>query len=235
MTTPTLLFTRPGDEIARGAEAARRAGFAILAAPLLQVEPLDFAVPPGPFDALLFTSPRAPAVVAAVAPALRAWPVLCVGPRTAEAAARAGFRVDIAGETDGAAIVRDGAARGFRRLLQPCGENRIGIPLPAGVYIEPVPVYRASAVGALPTDASAALAGGQLFATMLFSPRTARIFAGLVDGCGLERGRIRLVALSANVADAAGPEWRATATARLPNLHEAMAAAARMWQDRADD
>jgi len=233
--TPRLLFTRPGDELQRGRLAARAAGFELLAAPLLAIEELAFTIPEGAFDALLFTSPRTPSIVAARAPDLRALPCCAVGPRTAEAAAAAGFAVALAGATDGVEIVGAAARHGFRRLLQPGGEQRIAIPAPAGLSLTALAVYRAVAAESLPAEAVAALADGPLFATLLFSPRSARIFTGLLQRHGLGRGSLRLVALSANVAAAAGDGWRQVATARRPNLAEALVAAADLWQKQAHD
>ncbi len=235
MTRPLLLLTRPDDEATRSVDVADAAGFDVLVAPLLHVTPLPFTVPDAPFDGLLFTSPRAPVIIARHAPELRAMPVLCVGPRTAEAARKAGFRVELAGETDGVAIVRAAFRQGYCRLLQPCGANRIDIPVPDGLTLHPIHVYQAVAADGLPADALSALAGGRLFATMLFSPRTARIFANLVDQAGLPRARHRLIALSPNVCTAAGPGWRSVATAGLPSLDAALAAAARLWQETAND
>ena len=231
MSLPRLLFTRPEDELARGRAAATAAGFELLPAPLLAIEELPFHLPDGPFDALLFTSPRAPPIVAARAPELRSLPSCAVGPRTAAAAAAAGFAVTLAGETDGAAIVRAAADHGFRRLLQPGGEQRIAIPLPDGLSLATVAVYRAVAAERLPPEAVEALAGGKLFAAMLFSPRSARVFAGLVARHGIHRAEVRLIALSANVEAAAGPGWLAVGTARLPDLPQALLAARTLWQN----
>ena len=228
---PRLLFTRPADELERGREAARAAGFDLLAAPLLEIEELPFAVPQEAVDALLFTSPRAPSILAGKAPELRALPALAVGPRTAEAAVAAGFDVVLAGETDGAAIVRAAAGRGWRRLLQPGGEQRIDIPVPEGSLLTAFAVYRAKAADSLAAEAIEALASGALLATLLFSPRSAGIFAGLLRQYAIGREHLRLVALSANVAAAAGPGWNHVAVARLPNLDAAMAAAANLWQN----
>lgn len=230
MTTPTLLYTRPTDELARGRAAAAAAGFRLLAAPLLEIEELPFVLPQRDFDALLFTSPRAPPLVAARAPELRRLPCCAVGPRSAASAIRHGFDVVLQGSTDGTAIVGAAARHGFRRLLQPGGEQHIDIPAPAGLSLTPLAVYRAVAAGELGTGAAEALRSGALFASLLFSPRSAAIFAGLLDAARIGRQKLRLVALSANVAAAAGPGWQAVAIARLPNLNAALRSAAALWQ-----
>lgn len=230
MTRPLLLLTRPAEESARTAAAAEAAGFAALSAPLLEIVPLPFDVPAGPFDAILFTSARAPASVAADAPELRALTAHAVGARTAEAAAAAGFRVGLVGESDGSAILADIAGGGARRVLQLAGEATAPMVVPPGVALVRVPVYAARRVAALPAATLAALQGGEVFATLLFSARTARHFRQLVEAAGLDVGRLRTVALSPAVSAGAGPGWAAAAVAATPDLGGALAAARALWQ-----
>lgn len=235
MSLPRLLFTRPEDEQPRARNAARQAGFELLAEPLLTINELPFALPAAEFDAVLFTSPRAPAIVASQAPALQSLPCCAVGPRTAESAVAAGFDVVLTGETDGIEIVHAAFDHGFRQLLQPGGVDRIAIPTPDGMTLVPVPVYQAVAADRLSAAAIDALRAGDLFATLLFSPRSARIFTDLLAIAGIDRQRLRLVALSENVATAAGEGWKAMEIAHLPTLEAALEAAMALWQKPADD
>lgn len=227
---PLLLVTRPPDPARRTAAAARRAGFATLTAPLLFPEPLAWAAPADQPEALLFTSAVTPALVAARAPRLRAVPVWAVGPATARAARRAGFRVAGVGDGDGTAIVAAAAAAGVRALFHPGGADRAAIDRPPDLRIEHRPVYAMRAAAALPGRVVRRLADGRIFAALLFSPRTASLFARLCAEAGLSRAPIRLVALSDAVAEAAGPGWRALAIADQPTDAEALAAAWRLWQ-----
>jgi uroporphyrinogen-III synthase len=227
---PLLLLTRPAEEAGRTADAAEAAGFASLVAPLLEIVPVPFEVPEGGFDAILFTSSRAPALVAAAAPALLALTAHAVGARTADEVAACGFRPGLVGESDGSAILSRIAAEGGRRLLHLAGEATAPLDVPPGLSLTRVPVYAAERVAALPGDAGTALRGGAVFATLLFSARTARHFRRLVERAGLDVGGLRIVALSPAVADGAGDGWAAIAVAAQPHLAGALAAARGLWQ-----
>lgn len=224
MAPPRLLLTRPPDEVDRSTAAAAAAGFAVCAAPLLHICPLDFRLPEATPDALLFTSPRAPARAAAH-PQLRPIPAYCVGPRTAAAARELGFAVCWQGVSDGNAALREMAARGIREVLQLCGRNRIELQVPAGLNLVHRAVYEAVTIDRLPQPAQAALAAGRIFAVTLFSPRTAAHFARLLAAAGMARAPLRLVVLSGNVQVAAGRGWRAVAVAAQPTAASLFAAA----------
>lgn len=230
MNRPLLLLTRPAEETARTAAAADEAGFDTLAAPLLEIVPLPFAVPPGPFDALLFTSARTPGHVAEAASQLLALPVGAVGARTAEAAEAAGFRVGAVGESDGTAILAAMTANGARRVLHLAGEATAPLAVPSGVELVRVPAYAAVRAAALAPEAVTALRIGAVFATLLFSARTARHFRKLAEEACLPIGQLRIVALSPAVAEAAGPGWAAVAVAEQPDLAAHLSAADALWQ-----
>jgi uroporphyrinogen-III synthase len=230
LNRPLLLLTRPAEEVGRTAAAAQEAGFDTLAAPLLDILPLRFAVPDGAFDALLFTSARAPEIVAAAAPQLLSLPAGAVGARTAEVAEAAGFRVGPVGERDGTAILAAMAAGGVRRVLHLAGEATAPITVPPGVELVRVPVYAAERAGSLAPEAVFALRNDAVFATLLFSARTARHFRRLVEDAGLSVERLRIVALSPAVAEAAGQGWAATAVADQPDLPAHLSAAHALWQ-----
>jgi len=234
LSRPVLLVTRPAEEAGRTAAAAVAAGFDAVEAPLLTIEPLDFAVPPGAFDAVLFTSARAPALVAAGAPDLLALPAYAVGSRTAEALADAGFRLARTGEADGSAILALAAAAGVRRILQLAGTDTAPGDVPPGLRVVRVPVYAARRAPALPPVALSALRAGTVFATLLFSARTARHFRRLAEQAGLDPGTQRIVALSPAVAHGAGQGWAAVAVAGAPDLEGALAAARGLWQGQGD-
>jgi uroporphyrinogen-III synthase len=233
LNQPCLLITRPADEAARTVAAVEAAGFAAMEAPLLSIEPLDAVLPAARPDAILFTSPRAPERLAALAPGLKACPAITVGPRSSEAAVRAGFRVVAEGQGDGSAALRLAAGQGYYQLLHPRGEDHVALDAVPGVKLLPVIVYGARAESALAAPAVQALASGDIFATLLLSPRTAVIFAQLALKAGLHRRALRLVVLSPQVADAAGSGWQAAAVAAQPRLSEALAAARRLWQGSA--
>ncbi len=230
-----LLITRPWPAAQRTAAAARLAGFTPLIAPLLRIEPIAWHPPATLPDALLFTSAEAPPLARALSaiPAYAALPTYAVGARTADAARAAGFDVRAMGAADGSAALALAVAGGARRLLQVGGMDRAALCLPRGVRLTHLPVYAARTVEALPPPVVAALAGADVMATSLFSPRTAGLFAALADAAGLQRAQLRLVTLSRAVAAAAGPGWRAVAVADAPTEALLFAAAKRLWQEDA--
>ena len=231
MTRPCLLLTRPAEEAAGTAEAARLAGFDTLAAPLLEIVPIEWSVPADAApDSLLFTSARAPHLVALCRPDLRGLPAYAVGPNTAAAVSRAGFRLVSAGETDGSAIVARAAAEGVRNLLHMAGEQAARLDVPEGIRLTRVPVYAARLAADLPEAALEALRSGAVFATLLFSPRTAAHFRHLLDQHRLVAGAQRIIALSSAVAEAAGDGWQDVGVAASPTREQALAAAMALWQ-----
>ncbi|WP_448584899.1 uroporphyrinogen-III synthase [Thermaurantiacus sp.] len=228
---PRLVLTRPEPESGALARAARRAGFATLRAPLLSIEPVAALPFEGAFDALLLTSARAAGFARAfLGPRACGCPAFAVGPETARAARAAGFRVMAQGSAGASAILAEAAAQGVRHLLHLCGADRAPAIVPEGLAVTERILYRAVAAASLPERVRADLAGDRVFATLLFSPRTARIFGDLVDRSGLDRARLRIVALSAAVAEAAGSGWRAFASASRPTADACLASARALWQ-----
>jgi uroporphyrinogen-III synthase len=230
---PLLLLTRPAEEAERTATAARAAGFEALCCPLLEIVPVPFEPPEATPEALLFTSARAPAIVAARAPALRAVPAYAVGARTGEEAEKAGFRLAGTGDRDGTATLRLMARSGVYRVLHAAGEATAPLQVPPGVQLARLTVYSAARVPALPAPGLSALAEGRAFATLLFSARTARHFRDLATTAGLDLARLRIVALSPAVAQAAGTGWASVVVAAQPELAGALAAARLLWQGEA--
>lgn len=187
-------------------------------------------------DALLVTSARTPAL------ARRAWgdaldglPAFAVGPATASAVRRARWRLAHAGSSNGSAALAEAVRRGHRRILHLRGSEAAPLAVPDGAGLEVRLLYRAVAAEALPARVVAQLRGQAPVLVPLFSPRSARILAALVDAAGLPRAAFRLVALSAAVAEAAGPGWGSIAVCARPTARQAMALARRLWQEPADN
>ena len=91
--------------------------------------------------------------LAALAPDLRDGPAITVGPRSREAAIRAGFRVVAEGQGDGNAALRLAAEQGYHQLLHPRGEDHVALDTVPGVKLLPMIVYRARAESALAAPA----------------------------------------------------------------------------------
>lgn len=190
---PILLMTRPGDD---SESTAARIGADVIVAPILQIVPVDhdgaaLAQAPG----LVFTSAHA---VASAGPG-RGRPAICVGERTGQVARDAGFAViQGAGTADSLAPL---IAASPVPLVHPHGRHlaqRLAVP---GVVVydqRPQP---------LTARARAALMGARPVVVPVYSPRSARLLAGMAAGA---RAPLWLVAIS----DAAAAAWTAPAARR---------------------
>ena len=114
-----------------------------------------------------------------------------MGPQTAEAARQAGFTVVISADGDSAALVETVAreadpAKGM--LLHAAGAETAGRLRQAlqarGFRVETIVLYEALPVTALAAEAQEALRGGTLDGVLLFSPRSAKVFAGFGGASG---------------------------------------------------
>lgn len=228
--TPTLLVTRPAGAAPSTAAAARAAGFAVVAAPLLRIVDLPWQPPAAGAQAILFTSAEAPGRLAHD-PLLRSLPAYAVGARTAAAASAAGFAVRATGNRDAAAALEAALSDGVRHLLHPGGRDRAALDLPSGIRADSIDVYAAVLVDDVPEEVLVAMRHGEIFATLLYSPRTAAQFAYLMDRAAIARAGQRLVVLSPAVACAAGTGWLSVAVADAPAEREIFAAARTLWQE----
>lgn len=209
-----VLVTRPRDQAQATAGLLRRRGHQPLVDPILSIERLPLPpIDPSGFAALVVTSANA---VPALAEPMRSLPLHVVGSATAAAACAAGWAVAGEAAGDGASLARLLAGRlGGGRVLHLGGEDLAG-GLAEGlagtaITVEHHAVYRAVALASLPPATRHALQGRQLDAVLLMSPRTARIWCGLVRDAGLEEEARPLLGacLSAAVAAAARPlAWR---------------------------
>lgn len=181
---PVLLLTRPRAQSERfAAEAVARLGpLRPVIAPLMEIVPRPPGVDPAAFAALIFTSENGVAQFCAQS-GLRDRPVWCVGPRTAAAAAEAGFEVrsDGAGGGDAEALIRTlRAAHPPLPLLHLRGEHAVtdlaGRLRAEGLACAETVVYAQQTVP-LPPEGAAALAGPAPVILPLFSPRSARAAA----------------------------------------------------------
>lgn len=220
MTDILILRPQPGADAT--AARARALGMEPVVAPLFTVKPLAWTAPPGRFDAVMLTSANAARHAGGGMTPYLGLSCYAVGDATAAAARTAGFGDVRTGSSDGAALVALMAAEGVRTALHPCGADHVA--LPDSVRIADVPVYASEAVADLPGAARAALADGAL--ALLHSPRAAALFAALVA----ERAAIRIVAISAAAAEAAGTGWAAVAIADRPRDEALLELAAKLCQ-----
>lgn len=212
-----VVVVRPEPGHAATIAALRAAGLEARSLPFFATRAVDWTPPdPATIDALLFTSAQALRLAGPGLETLSARPVVAVGPATADAARAVGLSVVLTGTKDAAAVVAQARAMGLARLLHLAGRERVetGAAMRTVYAADPLSVS---------AEAVATLAGDIV---LLHSARAARRLAELVDASPAPRASIALVAISAKVAEAAGPGWAALAIADLPR-DAAMVAAAR--------
>lgn len=229
MSGTRLLLTRPRPDSEALAAALRCHGIAALIEPLMTIRidgraRLDLSGA----QAILLTSANGARALAALSPGreARELPVLAVGNATACAAREAGFgAVTTAdGDVDALAALAIGRLRPEAgRLVHVAGRVSAGALVPrlstAGFAAERVPLYDAVAAAALSAPVRRALEAQTLAGVVLFSPRTARLFAKLARESGLESTAQGLTAfcLSRAVAMAAATlSWHRVCVAAEP-------------------
>ena len=200
-----ILILRPQPGAEETAARARALGLQPVVAPLFSVRPLDWTPPaPDGFDAVMLTSASAARQAATGLIPFLSFPCYAVGEATAAAADEAGFTDIRVGPDDGKALLLMMAEDGVRNVFHACGQDHIALGHPE-VAITRVPVYAAEAAGRLPAGAEDMLA-------LLHSPRAAALFAGLAG----DRSRIRIAAISAKTARAAGEGWQSVSVSPRP-------------------
>jgi uroporphyrinogen-III synthase len=209
-----VLVTRPQPDAAELKGALEAQGHVVTLEPLLTIEtlPIEVRVLDGA-RSLIATSRNSLRALAEsnALNASRALPIFCVGAGTTEFASELRFERIITGGGSAAGLIPLilGSGIGAKGpLVHLCGEE-VARDLRAklgarGVEVRTLIVYRAVAADRLGPQTAAAIAAGTLDAVILMSPRTARIFAGLVEQSDLGESARRLayVCLSANVAGA---------------------------------
>lgn len=220
-----IAVLRPEPGNAATAAAIEALGLTAIRLPLFEVHAIDWVAPDASrFDALLLTSANAPRHAGPGLAGLRSLPVHAVGDATAAAARDAGLEVVAVGGRDGAALVAAAAASGVRRGLLLGGRDRALASDP--IIAEAIAIY-ASDPMAVPVEALDRLTGSVV---MVHSPRAARRVADLIDRAGIDRRTVRLAAISAAAAQAAGDDWDRIAAAATPD-DAALTALARALAD----
>ena len=200
-----ILVLRPQPGADETAARARALGLYPVVAPLFSVRPLDWTPPdPAAFDAVMLTSASAARQAATGLIPFLSCPCYAVGEATAAAAEEAGFTDIRIGPDDGKSLLLMMAEDEVRTAFHACGQDHLALGHP-DVAITRVPVYAAEAADRLPVPAEGMLA-------LLHSPRAASLFAGLAG----DKSRIRLAAISAKTARAAGAGWQSVSVSPWP-------------------
>lgn len=219
---PPVLLTRPAGQGARFADLLRaRLGpsVRVVSSPVLAPMLLSPDLPPGPFEAIVFTSETAVAAFHRLNPdgLGQAW---CVGRATAAAAQAAGYAARSA-DGDAGALAQAIRAAGLRGpVLHPQGRetafDMAGALASAGIETIDLIVY-AQEPQPLTPEAAALLLGKGPVIVPLFSPRSATLLAGDPAVSG-RHAPLWIAAMSPAVAVASKALRPArTATARHPD------------------
>jgi uroporphyrinogen-III synthase len=211
-----VLILRPEPGATESAARARAMGLEPVVAPLFAIRPLAWTPPdPAGFDAVLLTSANAARHGGDGMTPFLALPCYAVGERTAQEARVAGFAEVHTGSSDAAALLALAERGGATSLLHLCGQDHVDLE-----DVTSIAVYAADSSGTLPRDVEQAVA-------LLHSPRAAARFAVLA---GKRRGAIRIAAISAETAAAAGTGWRSVAIAAAPRDQALLELAAKLCQ-----
>jgi uroporphyrinogen-III synthase len=206
-----LLLTRPEPDAERTALTLRARGHTVLAAPLLQIEPIEVALGNRPCAALLMTSASAARIIAVHPdlPRLLSRPVFAVGAHTAATARNAGFADVISANGDASDLARL-VARRFAgsgvTLLYLRGRHiagdLAGTLARDGLDVESLAIYEANPVRRFSAQAEGALRAGAVDGVLYFSRRTTQTYLACADALGGRQWALRPAhyCLSAQVA-----------------------------------
>jgi uroporphyrinogen-III synthase len=209
-----LIVTRPRQDARPLARRLEALGHEVLLAPLLSIRlTARLTIPERDYQAVLITSANGARAISGrpELARLKGAKALVVGPASAAAAARVGFTRIEQADGDVAALVGSAIA-----VLRPAGGPVLYVSgavtageleaklEAAGFDVDRVVAYEARPAERLPKACVAALAAGKADGVLLFSPRSARIWAALVSAAELTDAAAQLThyCLSENVAGA---------------------------------
>lgn len=214
--TGLVAVVRPEPGASATAKRLRMAGQEPLLAPLFTIEPV---IPPdaghGQFDALMMTSANAARHGGDQIRQYPALPIYAVGQATADAIrplTNAPILLAPAGNAQ--SLVDLAQSHGVRRMLHVCGED-VRPLFPHEIEIIRRIVYRTAAMTRLPVALEDEWA--HIGCLLLHSPRAASCLDNLVNAADLPRQHIRIIAISAATAEAAGRGWQHIHIADQPN------------------
>lgn len=206
----TMLVTRPEPDAQSTLLKLEALGIDALAAPVMVRQTLDTSLPaPDGFAAMVLTSANGLRALAERGQVehYRHLPVFAVGNRTAFEAREQGFTEVASADGAFADLVNLIArARLSGPIFYPAARHQSGdlgkALAPFGTMVVTAKIYEMVALEALPGDALTRLASGSIGVVLVYSRRTAEIFAQLADS--LDRGQrsaIAMLAMSEAVAE----------------------------------
>lgn len=210
-----IAVTRPEEDAGPLTAKLEAMGHEVVMAPLLAIKPrAHVSIPDLPWQAIAVTS----------ANGIRALPqdhklalfrTLTVGPQSLKQARAAGFAAEAhGGDVNGlAAFIRAALKPQAGPILYLSGAETAG-DLAAQLEAAGFDCHRVVLYDAAPAErlgaAEEALRSGAMDAVLLYSPRSARIWRGLVEAAGLSPAaqRVHHLCLSRNVAAALPESWK---------------------------
>jgi uroporphyrinogen-III synthase len=211
-----VLVLRPEPGASITVKRARELGLNAIAAPLFELESVDWQAPAAAdFDGLLLTSANAVRLGGGELQNFRALPVYAVGEATASAARDRGFDVAATGDS-GVDRLLDSIEPELS-LLHLCGEDRRE-PQTVRQQVTPISIYRAREI----EQPNLGRIGGAV--ALIHSPRAGRRIAELVE----DRGSVVIAAISRPAAEAVGTGWQGVESSDEPTGEALLALAARL-------
>jgi uroporphyrinogen-III synthase len=219
-----VIIVRPELGARATAERAQALGLRTYTVQLFVIEPLGWDSPdPALFDALLLTSANAVRLAGAGLAALAGLPCHAVGAATAAAARAAGLNIVDVGNADAQALLDAMTSQGHTAILWLAGADRTALS-PGKAEITAIACYRAAPLPAPPGWADAIASPAVI---LLHSARTARRAAALA---GDKAKHLIALAISEQVAAAAGDGWEQCHAAPRPCDADMLAMAAKLCQ-----
>ncbi len=209
-----ILITRPKKDSEHVAALLRTRGHEPILSPLMEVRFLDgHEISLEGVQAVLATSANGVCALAGRT-TRRDIPIFAVGPQTAAAAREAGF-VRVGDAQGDAVLLAEATARWSNpacgALLHITGREHEGALartlIGRGYDVRTAILYEVVEQPSLSAEAAHALAAGILDAVMLYSPRSARIFADCVQRTGLAGScrKLKALCISKSAADSLAP------------------------------
>ncbi|HUY68402.1 MAG TPA: uroporphyrinogen-III synthase [Alphaproteobacteria bacterium] len=223
---PSILITRPTEAAETLAAELQNLGYETVIEPLLAIKPLATPRPAITPQAIMITSGNALGALEKRRQEigdLLALPCFCVGARTAEKARAFGFRKIAGAASDGDGLARRIGRAAGDSMLHIRGADADGkaaaLLEAAGWRVADWPVYAAHPAAVFTPGTHALLAGGKFDAVTVFSPRTARVLADLIEAATLGAccARLAAICLSEAVTTPLQPlPWRHLMAAAAP-------------------
>ncbi|MBA4163890.1 MAG: uroporphyrinogen III synthase [Erythrobacter sp.] len=214
MSLPVIAI-RPEPGLSATIAAGAAMGLAITGHPLARTIACGWTLPEiDEIDALLIGSANAIRHAGEQLAALRHLPVLAVGGATAEAAREAGLRVERTGEGGLQSLIDTLDPLERRHLLRLAGRERLELDLPALISVTTRIVY-AVEHEEMTRELHDLLQ--RECAILLHSAGSAAQFSRECERLGVERSKIRLLAMGPRISAAAGGGWGAIHFAERPD------------------